>query len=860
MGTLKTLGQIANHLNPKGRKSPNTPTATPCPLKTKSCISTDTAVHAPAQAKREAPQAHDILRQTLKIKNTPFEIGRRLTLAEDRNILIIGTPSDLTEALTAEFSQAGQNALVMGLDTTDTALFASAGGVVILAPETHTDDFFIKQTFELTRQCAPALLEATGQGNAFFATVSRLDGAFGFSGQAITDPLQGALAGLAKTAALEWPDVHCKALDLEPHWHAHQEIAVAIVREVLNRDLSSKVEIGLGPDARRTLELTGAPLYVPEITLSPKDLFLISGGARGVTAAAAVELAKHGQPTLILIGRSQIEKSEPEWLASLSDEKTIKKAIIKNQFPAKIPTPAAVDKLFKKIMAHREIRSNLDAIRTAGARVSYFAANVRNLESIQNLIAQVHQQYGPITGIVHGAGILEDRLIIEKTNHQFNRVFDTKVKGLAHLLAATSHDPVNHIVLFSSVAARMGNVGQADYAMANEALNKIARTEAAVRPDCKVVSINWGPWDGGMVSPSLKRAFQKRGISLIPVKAGTRCMLREMNAPKDTSVEIVMGAGLVPEKTTAPDPAIKKKTNQKRPPLFLSFERDVDVNRYPILASHVLDGKPVVPFALMAEWLGHGALHGNPGLFFSGIDDMRLLKGIQLDQRRKAICLMAGKLRKKGKDWEVDVEIRDAVNGGREVIHSRARAILTDTPARPAPFDTPERLNRNGYTRSMTEIYDKILFHGSGLHGIEQVTRCTSRDMVARILSAPVPSKWMSQPLRSAWIGDPLVLDAAFQMASLWCYEERGMVSLPSYSARYRQYSNTFPKQGIQALLEITDVNDHKMMGDFTFVDAQNQVIARLNGYEAVMHQSLFKAFRTRSDEQQQVPRTIPMQ
>jgi len=197
----------------------------------------------------------------------------------------------------------------------------------------------------------------------------------------------------------------------------------------------------------------------------------------------------------------------------------------------------------------------------------------------------------------------------------------------------------------------MGNAGQVDYAMANEALNKIARTEAALRPDCKVVSINWGPWDGGMVSPSLKRTFKKRGISLIPVKAGTLCMLREMNAPMDTSVEIVMGAGLEPEKNTDPDPAFKKKVNQKRPPLFLSFEGDVDMKRYPILASHVLDGKPVVPFALMTEWLGHGALHGNPGLFFSGIDDMRLLKGIQLDQSRKAICLMAGKLRKKGNDW-----------------------------------------------------------------------------------------------------------------------------------------------------------------------------------------------------------------
>ncbi|MBW2591719.1 MAG: SDR family oxidoreductase [Deltaproteobacteria bacterium] len=836
MGTLKTLGQIAKYVSEDDQKNSKELKNISCPLKTNSCIINNKESHQPIQTRHKEPRTDDILRHTLAVRETPFEAGSRIAIAKDRNILIIDKSSDLAGALMAEFSLAGQNALIVAPDATDTKLFSNAGGVVILAPDTCTDESFLKQTFELTRQCAPALLESAGEGGAFFATVSRLDGAFGFNGHKIADPMQGGLAGLAKTAALEWQNVFCKALDLEPDWHDHNKIAAAIVQEVLNRAPAPTVEVGLGQDSRLTLELIRTPLCVPEVTLNSKDVFLVSGGARGVTAAAALALARHGQPTLILIGRSVVEKSEPEWLAPLSDEKSIKKAIIKNKFTGKTATPAEVDKLFNKYMSHREIETNLNAIRTAGANVSYFAADVRDEKSIQNVIDQVHKKHGAVTGIVHGAGILEDRLIIDKTTGQFNRVFDTKVKGLAILLEATCNDPLKHLVLFSSVTARMGNPGQADYAMANEVLNKIARTEATMRPDCRVISINWGPWDGGMVSSTLKRAFEKRGVSLIPIKEGTRSMLREMNAPTESPVEIVIGSGLIPDKS-------RKSKNQKQ--MSLSFKLDVDIKQYPILDSHILGGKPVVPFALMAEWSGHGALHENPGLFLSGIDDMRLLKGIQLGREKKAIRLLAGKARKNGQNWEVDVELReDGVNGDREVVHFRARAVLTDKPSRPALFHKPELLSRNGYSRSIKEIYDKILFHGRGLHGIEKVTRCTAGDMVARIFSAPSPSNWMSRPLRSTWIGDPLVLDSAFQMASLWCFEEKGMVSLPSYGASYRQYCDIFPKQGIQALLEIKNVSEHKMIGDFTFLDSQNRVIARLNGYEAVMDPSLFRAFQ----------------
>ena len=278
--------------------------------------------------------------------------------------------------------------------------------------------------------------------------------------------------------------------------------------------------------------------------------------------------------------------------------------------------------------------------------------------------------------------------------------------------------------------------------------------------------------------------------------------------------------------------------------LSLLFKREIDTTGYPILDAHKLDGRPVVPFALMTEWFGHGALHENPGLLLHGIDDMRILKGIKLEKNKKVIRLFAGKASKKGWLYEVPVELRDGVLEGVDVIHSRARAILVDSMPDPPAFEVFEHHHHGAYQRSIEEIYDKILFHGTELRGIQEITACSSRGMAAKISSAPLPTQWMKEPLRSAWLSDPLALDCAFQMATLWCYEETGAVSLPSYCKHYRQYCTKFPAAGITAVLEVKDVTPHKMTGDITLLEESNRVVAQLTGYEAVIDPSLYRAFK----------------
>ena len=865
MGSLKTLGQIIAYL--ADADAAKTDAAESAALSKPDIV--ESTAPAGITNKDLSDFSHKDLaagieRKVVAVVEKPFNPGDRLALPPGRKVFVTDDKTGLAKAVADEFASNNIDTALVPVDSLPEILngnnaVSKAAGLVIVADNVlnHGNRLdqqgtkFLKDAFLLTNYLAPDLIDSAAQAGAFLATITRLDGAFGFKGRGFADPLQGGLAGLAKTASIEWDGVCCRAFDIAPQWEANKEMARAVVSELIHADLSESVEIGLDSDSRNILKLEATPYPQGEIDLKAGDVVVVTGGARGVTASAAAALAKHVKPTLVLLGRSPSPSPEPEWLLALEEEAEIKKAILENEYSGTTATPMQLEKTFKKHMANREITQNLEQIKSNGAAVLYYSADVRNFDSVSAILDEVRSTHGPIKGIIHGAGALQDRLIIDKTMEQFESVFDPKVLGLNVLLEATKQDALRYLVLFSSVAARMGNNGQSDYAMANEILNKIAQQESLKRPDCKVVSINWGPWDGGMVCAALKRKFTQSGIELIPIDAGAMCMLYEMQGDNNSPAEVVIGANIISPRannryeTTCLTPRLSpvEPSDEK---LSLTLKREIDLDRYPILEAHILDGKPVVPFALITEWLGHGALHDNPGLLLHGLDDMRIFQGIKLNGNKKLIRLLSGKPRKKDSIYEVNVEIRDGLKDGIDIIHSGATAILADTLEAPPVFNISDDIASKPYARSMDEIYEKILFHGSELRGLQEIMGYSSRGMVARVSAAPSPAKWMKEPLRTKWIGDPLILDSAFQMAIVWCFEEKSAVSLPSYSASYRQYRTVFPADGVTAVLEVKEASSSKMKGDFTFLDSDGVVVARLTGYEAVMHASLSRAFKAR--------------
>ena len=317
--------------------------------------------------------------------------------------------------------------------------------------------------------------------------------------------------------------------------------------------------------------------------------------------------------------------------------------------------PKQIDAAAKAILADREIRHTLERTVAAGGQALYRSVDVRDAKSVGDAIADVRRVAGPVTAIIHGAGVLADRRIEELTAEQFDRVYDTKVGGLRNLLEATAGDDLKAIVLFSSSTARFGRTGQAAYAAANEALNKIAQREARQRPTCRVVALNWGPWSGGMVTPGLEKLFKSEGIGLIPLVDGARHISAEL-AATDRAVEaVVLGPGSTPSE------------NGSQPQLGLVFERQIVLDRAPVLRAHVIDGRAVLPMALTLEWLAHAALHAHPGLAFQGCDRLRVFQPVTIREgQATAIRVFAGKADSRDGMHRVAVELRGWKPNGKE--------------------------------------------------------------------------------------------------------------------------------------------------------------------------------------------------
>jgi NAD(P)-dependent dehydrogenase (short-subunit alcohol dehydrogenase family) len=209
----------------------------------------------------------------------------------------------------------------------------------------------------------------------------------------------------------------------------------------------------------------------------------------------------------------------------------------------KMVTPAQVEAAYLRLLQDREIRSNLATMQQAGATVHYYQVDVSNAPACEALIDDVYRQYGRLDGVIHGAGVIEDRLLTDKAPDSFDRVFDTKVTSAFVLSRKLRPEALKFLVFFSSVAGRFGNRGQSDYAAANEVMNKLAIVLDHQWPG-RVVSINWGPWaKTGMVSAEAQRQFAVRGIQLIEPQAGRWALESELRYGQKGEVEVILGAG-----------------------------------------------------------------------------------------------------------------------------------------------------------------------------------------------------------------------------------------------------------------------------------------------------------------------------
>jgi Polyketide synthase modules and related proteins len=116
---------------------------------------------------------------------------------------------------------------------------------------------------------------------------------------------------------------------------------------------------------------------------------------------------------------------------------------------------------------------------------------------------------------------------VKKTKDQIKAVLAPKVRGTIILDKATKGEELDFMVLFSSLAGVVGNIGQCDYAGANAFLDAFAEYRQKLIEDGerfgKTVSIGWPLWkEGGMRVDTLleKRMKNTAGIELLETAQG----------------------------------------------------------------------------------------------------------------------------------------------------------------------------------------------------------------------------------------------------------------------------------------------------------------------------------------------------
>lgn len=359
------------------------------------------------------------------------------------------------------------------------------------------------------------------------------------------DVLRAGLRGFFRCAAREYPSKTIRFVELGTQV-SEQHAASIAVAELHDDSMSPVIVYRDGSRFAPALIESSLPGR-SEISKPEKPIWVLIGGARGITGLIAKRLATRSRH-IVLAGRTDDLYSDiDEGLIEFSDINALRGAILERGLA---DDPPAATRMAKGILAQKEVRRTVEDIEALGCGVSYHPLDVTDGVQVVELLASVERLHGAIYGIVHAAGVIEDRLIADKDTHSFERVWSAKVDGAKHLISAS--EKLKHIpdvlVMFGSIAGMAGNRGQCDYAAANcalDALGKACNPRAAAR----VITMHWGPWaplgdgHGGMVSPELARQFATQGIAMIRPELGADAFLAEIDAYTENRYSVVYSAG-----------------------------------------------------------------------------------------------------------------------------------------------------------------------------------------------------------------------------------------------------------------------------------------------------------------------------
>ncbi|HEV7499591.1 MAG TPA: SDR family NAD(P)-dependent oxidoreductase, partial [Vicinamibacteria bacterium] len=435
---------------------------------------------------------------------------------------------------------------------------------------------------------------------------------------------------------------------------------------------------------------------------------------------------------------------------------------------------------WKGYRAAREVATTLRALASHGGRVVYRRCDVTDGDAVDAAIAEIVREHGHIDLVLHGAGVQSSRILSRRTLSELRQVLAAKIEGVGHLRRAcarhvTGARPYFH--LLTSAAGYIGNPGQADYAAANEALNRLAACQAAVGTEGEWSTTAWLGWSGiGMargseyaaiaaatgqkwLSREEGKAFFSQLMAGHPV-AAVNAPVRESEAALFPGFEITRSRGLLGQETRA----------------------EISTEIYPFISQHRLGDMPTAPGTFLLELTVRAASGLRPGRRVVRVEEARFERFVKVG-RPRSFSILARVVAEDERHTAIQVRLlSDFVHANgqvleRDIEHTRTLIVLADKPAPLSLGRTDDALDEG------TELADPYGHPLSPIHLTGPFASLGSIVCRSRTTSATFRVREAARGLGPT-LTPVLLLDALFRMAAVRGTEATIPILAPVFCGR----------------------------------------------------------------------------
>jgi acyl transferase domain-containing protein/acyl carrier protein/NAD(P)-dependent dehydrogenase (short-subunit alcohol dehydrogenase family) len=644
------------------------------------------------------------------------------------------------------------------------------------------------------------LYEALANPGTFLIAGTRMGGHHGYGPGGARNPLGGAVVGFTKAAKRERPEALVKAVDF-PEDMPSEVVARALLDET-ERDPGA-VEIGYQGNLRVTVgvQLFTAPPADAKtpVVMDANAVFAVTGGAGAITVAIVRDLAAASRGTFYLLDARQMppESERPLLEKVISDREGAKRDVFERMKAEKgRATPAQVEEKLFDLERQAGILEALRSVEEAGGRAFYRQVDVLDGNAVKAVVENIRQQSGKLDVVLHAAGLERSRSLDRKPVEEFDLVFRVKADGLFNLMAATRDLDVKAMVVFSSVAGRFGNAGQADYSAGNDFMCKTVSWWAASRPNALGIALDWTAWGGiGMATRgSIPEIMKRAGIDMLDPAEGLPVIRNALIAGYSGEAVVGRRLGILVTPLDADggldtDGSLQARAKDKSLPLpftnvshnlheGLVAEMKLDPKVEPFLYDHAIDGIPVLPGVMGIETFAEAAWLLAPSHHVVALENLRFLAPMKYyrNEPRAAIVRARAVLGEGG--WVRVATTLSSVQNivGREPeekLHFSGVVVLA-----PSALETQhvQAFNRSEPEIGREAIY-RVYFHGPAYRVLDRV-ESAGKNQVIGCMTANLPLD-TTNPSHGSLVG-PRLIELCFQTAGVWEIGQTGQLALPA--------------------------------------------------------------------------------